>query len=188
MSSKFNALTAINKYIQVRTPNYPLSSSEMQGSCRWIFTVTCFVNSKCISPCWFAFGATTVLEFLQILSITTSSTNYTSVHSWYCTYKVFRPNLVTYLIQTSLFKWCVVRCRSKNRHRKGIIHLVEIGLCAHNLLTILIQQSTYILIISKRKENPHLDNQQVTQKLWRNRLWPWFTFATHFILIMCLIS
>ena len=30
------------------------------------------------------------------------------------------PSLITYLKQTPIFEWCVVRCGSKNGHQKGI--------------------------------------------------------------------
>ena len=33
---------------------------------------------------------------------------------------VSRPNLVTYLNRTPIFKWCVVRCRSKDRQQEEI--------------------------------------------------------------------
>ena len=46
------------------------------------------------------------------------------------------PNLVTYHNQTSKSEWCVVRCGSKNEHKKDMC-LKEVGLHAQNVITIL---------------------------------------------------
>ena len=46
------------------------------------------------------------------------------------------PNLVTYLYQTPIFEWYVVRCGSKNRYQNDLC-LKEIGLHAQNMVTIL---------------------------------------------------
>jgi hypothetical protein len=43
---------------------------------------------------------------------------------------------VSYIDQTSIFEWFVVRCASWNGRHKDIC-LKEIGLCAHNMLTIM---------------------------------------------------
>ena len=50
--------------------------------------------------------------------------------------KVDVPNLVTYLYQTPIFEWCLVRCRSQYWHMKDAC-LKEIGLRAHVILIIL---------------------------------------------------
>ena len=47
------------------------------------------------------------------------------------------PNLVTYLNQTPILEWCLVRCGFKNRHHEDIMCLKEIGLCVQIFLTIL---------------------------------------------------
>ena len=52
------------------------------------------------------------------------------------TTKVCRPFIVTFICQTAIFEWCVVRCRSKSRHQK-VTCLKEIGLHAQNLLNAL---------------------------------------------------
>ena len=57
----------------------------------------------------------------------------------YCSfffYNVNMPNLVTYLNQTPLFEWCVVRCGSKNNHQKTIMSLKGISLCAQSLFKV----------------------------------------------------
>jgi hypothetical protein len=51
-------------------------------------------------------------------------------------HKVNRLNSFARLKRTLIFKWCMIRCGSKNGHQKHIICLDEIGLHAHNLLTI----------------------------------------------------
>jgi hypothetical protein len=51
-------------------------------------------------------------------------------------YKISRPNSITYLNQTPLFEWCVIRCESKDGHQKDMCS-EEIELHAPYLLTIL---------------------------------------------------
>ena len=45
-------------------------------------------------------------------------------------------NSVSYINRTSIFEWYVVRYASRNGRHKDVC-LNEIGLCAHNMLTIL---------------------------------------------------
>ena len=51
--------------------------------------------------------------------------------------KASGPYLATCLKWIPIFKWCVYRCGSKNRHQKGIMCLKETGLSAQNFFTIL---------------------------------------------------
>ena len=52
------------------------------------------------------------------------------------TYTVDVPNLVTYLNQTPIFEWYVVRCISINRYENDMC-VKDSGLCAQNLRTFL---------------------------------------------------
>ena len=77
-------------------------------------------------------------------------------------HEVTRPNLVTYLNRTPIFKWCVVRCRTKDRQQKEMCSK-EIRLCAQNVLTNLgsIMNTiggTYSMS-SFKKENLYFDNE-----------------------------
>jgi hypothetical protein len=60
-------------------------------------------------------------------------------------YKISRPNSITYLNQTPLFEWRVIRCESKDGHQKDMCS-EEIELHAPNLLPILGSEikSTYL--------------------------------------------
>ena len=52
-------------------------------------------------------------------------------------YNIGWPSPVnTYLKWTPIFEWCVIRCRFKNKHKKGMC-LNDIGLCVQGLLAIL---------------------------------------------------
>ena len=51
-------------------------------------------------------------------------------------YQVDDPYLVAFLTKTPIFEWYVVRCGSKNGYQKHMC-FKEIGLCAHDLITIL---------------------------------------------------
>jgi hypothetical protein len=52
------------------------------------------------------------------------------------TYTIDVPNLVTYLNQTPMFEWCVVRCISINGYQNDTC-VKDSGLCAQNMRTIL---------------------------------------------------
>ena len=88
-----------------------------------------------------------------------------------------------------------VRCGFKNGHQRGMC-LKEIGLCAQNLLSIL--RSIVSIIIGgdlydrfRRKKSLTLMMNKISiwaPKIIRENGYSWFGFASHLILIMCLIS
>jgi hypothetical protein len=56
--------------------------------------------------------------------------------SFLCTTKVDVPDSFTYLNQTPIFDWYVIRCGSKNKYQKDMC-LKESELHAQNMITIL---------------------------------------------------
>ena len=52
------------------------------------------------------------------------------------------PNSITYLNQTPIFEWYVVRCGTKNGYQKDVFERVRLG--AQNLITILGSQINII--------------------------------------------
>ena len=95
------------------------------------------------------------------------------------------PNSVTYLKWTTIFEWCVVRCRSKNRHKKTRVRkrLDYVLNNQHNwgdLYDCSLRKRIFTLIMN--------DMHMSSEKYEKNWLWVRCRFANHLALIVCFIS